>query len=144
MKNNELNISYQSHFEEVLSFVKSKKQEVYKKVNTSLIELYWSVGKYISQKVKDEIWGKGVVVELAQYIKKSEPNIKGFSSQNLWRMKQFYETYQSNQKLSTLSRVLPQNINNIFKDTYVLEMLQLLAKQIVITRKMAGDFGRTK
>jgi len=30
--------------------------------------------------------------------------IKGFSAQNVWRMKQFYETYEGNKKLSTLSR----------------------------------------
>ena len=30
--------------------------------------------------------------------------IKGFSPQNIWRMKQFYETYAENEKLSTMSR----------------------------------------
>ena len=31
-----------------------------------------------------------------------EPNIKGFTARNLWRMKQFYETYKDNEKLTTL------------------------------------------
>jgi len=32
--------------------------------------------------------------------------LKGFSAQNLWRMKQFYEIYHQNEKLSALLRVL--------------------------------------
>ncbi len=45
--------------------------------------------------------------EILLTIKEKEPNIKGFFSQNLWRMKQFYETYKDNEKLSTLSREIP-------------------------------------
>ena len=48
--------------------------------------------------------GKSVVTELARYIARTEPGIKGFSDKNLWRMKQFYETYKDNEKLSPLVR----------------------------------------
>ncbi len=75
--------------------------------------LYWNVGQYISEKVQHSDWGKSVVVELANYIKQQEPNIKGFSSQNLWRMKQFYETYKDNENLSTLSREIPWSHNMV-------------------------------
>jgi hypothetical protein len=44
------------------------------------------------------------VQELANFIQKKEPNIKGFSAQNIWRMKQFYETYKENEKLAPLWR----------------------------------------
>ncbi len=40
--------------------------------------------------------------ELANFIQQSEPNIKGFTPRNLWRMKQFYEAYKDNKKLTTL------------------------------------------
>jgi predicted nuclease of restriction endonuclease-like (RecB) superfamily len=39
---------------------------------------------------------------LAEYIAQKQPNLKGYSKQNLWRMKQFYETYRDDEKLSTL------------------------------------------
>jgi len=45
-----------------------------------------------------------VVTELAKYIRKTEPEIKGFSDKNIWRMKQFYEIYKNFPKLSTLLR----------------------------------------
>jgi len=91
-----------SDFNKVLDLVYFYKQKAYKEVNKSLIELYFNIGKYLYEKVKNEKWGKGVVEDLAQYIKQKEPNIKGFTARNLWRTKQFYETYKDNKKLSTL------------------------------------------
>jgi len=89
-------------FSEVLSLVESYKQKAYKEVNKVLIELYWNIGEYISTKTQKDNWGKSIVEELAVYISQQEPNIKGFTARNLWRMKQFYETYRDNKKLSTL------------------------------------------
>lgn len=45
-----------------------------------------------------------VVSELAQYIQRNEPGIKGFSDKNMWRMKQFYESYKDVPKLSAMLR----------------------------------------
>jgi predicted nuclease of restriction endonuclease-like (RecB) superfamily len=44
------------------------------------------------------------VTELAKFIQTNEPEIKGFSDKNLWRMKQFYESYKDFPKLSPLVR----------------------------------------
>lgn len=92
-------------FNEVLEMIKAAKQKVFAAVNTSLIDLYWQIGCYISQQVEKSGWGKSVVEELANYIRTQEPNSEGFSKQNLWRMKQFYETYKdADEKLSALLR----------------------------------------
>jgi len=99
------------NFNEVLKTIQTSKQKALQQVNTTLIELYWEVGKYISTKTISENWGKSVVKELAKYIKEKEPTIKGFSDKNLWRMKQFYEIYKDNEKLSTLSRELSWSNN---------------------------------
>lgn len=40
-----------------------------------------------------------------------EYGAKGFEEKNLWRMKQFYETYRDNEKLSTLLRDLSWSNN---------------------------------
>ena len=52
-----------------------------------------------------------MVAELANFIKTQEPEIKGFSDKNIWRMKQFYETYRDFPKLSTLSREISWSHN---------------------------------
>jgi len=66
--------------------------------------MYWDIGRYISDKVATEKWGRSVVQEFSQYIQAHFVGIKGFSPQNVWRMKQFYETYANNEKLSPLVR----------------------------------------
>ncbi|MCK5538159.1 MAG: DUF1016 family protein [Bacteroidales bacterium] len=90
------------HFSEILGSIKSAQKKIYKHINSSLMGLYWDIGGYISEKTKTEKWGKSVVEELSDYILNNEPNLKGFSSRNIWTMKQFYETYKDNQKLPSL------------------------------------------
>jgi hypothetical protein len=106
----------QQDFVDILIQIKQAKQKAYAQINTTLIELYWNVGQMISQKVSSATWGKGVVTELARFITLNDPTIKGFSDKNLWRMKQFYETYKDDQKLSALLRELHPSIENTFKD----------------------------
>ena len=100
-------------FHELLQKIQTVRKNVFSHANKSLIELYWHIGKTISQKVKNEAWGKGVVTELANFIATNAPETKGFSDKNLWRMKQFYESYRNNEKLSSLVRELPWTHNTI-------------------------------
>lgn len=106
-------LTIQQDFSEVLQHIQQARQNVFAQVNTALIDLYWQIGKIISEKVQSEAWGQGVVRELAQYIAQNAPDIKGFSDKNLWRMKQFFETYRNDEKLSSLVRELPWTHNTI-------------------------------
>lgn len=176
----------QLQFEHITQLIEQAKSQAFQKVNTEIIDLYWNIGAYLHLQVNDGNWGKSIIKELATYLKNKQPSTKGFSAQNLWRMKQFYETYKDaeklstllreipwshnmaiissaksseeqefyiklvikerlsfrelerqmnssyyervmlgNTKLSTLSREFPEDVSHIFKDTYVLEMLQL-------------------
>lgn len=104
---------YYTDFDALLTIIRQAKQKAVQQVNTTLIDLYWEIGKTISQKVGKEKWGKGVVESLANYIKQNDPISKGFSDKNLWRMKQFYETYKENKKLSALTREIPWTHNTL-------------------------------
>ena len=101
-------------FAEVVSMIQHTRNEVVRLANTSLIDLYWRVGKYISVKISVSEWGDGVVRQLAEYIERNSPETKGFSDKNLWRMKQFYETYNgADEKLSPLVRQISWTNNLI-------------------------------
>lgn len=106
-------IAFQQDFSQVLQQIQRSRQKIFAQINTALIDLYWQVGQTISQKVQTEAWGKGVVKGLAQYIAQNDPDIKDFSDKNLWRMKQFYETYQSDQRLMPLVQELSWTNNTI-------------------------------
>ena len=106
-------LTYSQEFNALLLKIKQAKQQAFAQVNNILIELYWQIGKTISHKVQSTAWGKSVVSEFAKFISDNDPEIKGFSDKNLWRMKQFYETYQDDEKLSTLARELSWTHNAI-------------------------------
>ncbi|HUI07232.1 MAG TPA: PDDEXK nuclease domain-containing protein [Verrucomicrobiae bacterium] len=98
-------------FREVIGLIQSARARALQTVNTELIDLYWRVGEYISRKVETAVWGKAVVQQLADYLERTEPELRGFSAPNLWRMKQFYDTYRTQPKLSALLRELPWTHN---------------------------------
>jgi predicted nuclease of restriction endonuclease-like (RecB) superfamily len=75
-------------------------------VNKELIDLYWQIGEHISRKVATGAWGEGTVEALTEHIWRRQPGMRGFSASNLWRMRQFYETYRDQPKLATLLREL--------------------------------------
>lgn len=94
-----------NQFEDVVMLIQRTRSKAMRVANTALIDLYWQIGGYISQKISTAEWGDGVVIQLADYIAKNYPELKGFSDKNLWRMKQFYETYRNaDEKLSSLVR----------------------------------------
>ena len=95
----------EQQFQQVVGFITSARDKVYRVANSALIDLYWQIGKYISLRIKDAQWGDGVVAQLADYIQQNLPDSKGFSDKNLWRMRQFYDTYnETDAKLSSLMR----------------------------------------
>lgn len=96
-------------FAAVVQLIQFARNKAYQAVNTTLINLYWQIGKHISEQVQAQKWGMGVVAELASYISRTEPSAKGFSDKNLWRMKQFYETYKDAAILAPPRGVWPGN-----------------------------------
>ncbi len=121
----------QSQFEELRSIIVSHKNRAYQAVNTELISTYWEVGKYISGKVKAAEWGTGAVNEFVDYLKKEQPDIKGFERRTIYRMVSFYETYSSPEFVSALPAQIYNT--NYQKNTIVSALLTQLGgeKQIV-------------
>ena len=105
--------SMDSSFAEVVRLIEQARQRAYQAVNTELVGLYWQIGQYISDKLAAAEWGEGVVDSLAQHLARTVPGQRGFSAQNLWRMRQFFDTYRGDAKLSALVRVLPWTHNLI-------------------------------
>lgn len=141
------------NFSEVVRLIKKSRFAALKAVNSELINLYWQIGEYIAERIESEGWGKSVVKDLADFIQRTEPTLKGFSPQNLWRMRQFYETYKNAPKLSPLVREISWTNNLIIlsraksieeKEFY----LRLSASEKLTSRELerqidSGVFERT-
>jgi predicted nuclease of restriction endonuclease-like (RecB) superfamily len=91
-------------FAEIAAIIDRARENVFRSVNREFISMYWDIGRYVSKKCKTAGWGKSVVSDFSIFIRSNYAGLKGFSPQNIWRMKQFYETYVGNEKLSALLR----------------------------------------
>ncbi len=79
--------------------IRDAKYVAIRKANNTLMELYFSIGEYISSQKLVEGYGKGVVERLSIDLKQEFPDM-GLSPRNIWNMKMFYERYKaSDQKL---------------------------------------------
>jgi predicted nuclease of restriction endonuclease-like (RecB) superfamily len=101
---NELTPKNQAEYGEMISIIERARENAFRAVNRELISMYWDIGGYVSEKVRHGGWGKAVVEDFARFIQTERPDIKGFSASNIWRMRQFYETYNGNEKLAPLVR----------------------------------------
>ncbi|QIG88498.1 DUF1016 domain-containing protein [Chryseobacterium sp. POL2] len=100
-----------TQFLDILHLIQQSRNNAIKAVNVELINLYWNVGAYIKQKLSVSEWGDKTVEELAIYIQKNNPELKGFNRRGLYRMIQFYETYASHSIVSAVRTQL-QNAEN--------------------------------
>ena len=91
-------------FTEILSIISKAQSRALASVNREMITMYWEIGRIVSEKAASDGWGKSTVSSLAAFLQSKIPGSSGFSDKNIWRMKQFYETYKDNQKLSPLVR----------------------------------------
>ena len=89
-------------FTEIAQIIEEARNSAYRKVNEELILMYQRIGQFLSEKSKEATYGDGYIDSLAEYIQNQFPGIKGFNRRGLYRMKQFYETYADNEKVSAL------------------------------------------
>ena len=81
----------------IIAMIEQARNNALKTVNAELIQLYWNIGEYLSAESAKSAWGDSFIDDTAKYIKENCPEIKGFSRRNLYRMRQFYETYKDNE-----------------------------------------------
>lgn len=100
--NNSIPEDYSNLLIEVKQRIRSAQYEALKAVNKELIALYWDIGKTIVTRQQGESWGKSVVEQLAKDLQVEFPGIGGLSARNIWRMRDFYLTYYTKEKLTPL------------------------------------------
>lgn len=58
-------IQYNNDFENIIAIIEHSKARAIKAVNAEMIEMYWQIGKYISEKAANNGWGKSVVQDFS-------------------------------------------------------------------------------
>ncbi len=97
--------------DEIKNRIRQSRLQVAHAANRELIQLYWWLGKMITEKQEQLGWGKSVVEQLAKDLQKTFEGRSGFSAQNLWYMRQFYLAYRDYEFLQQLVGEIPWGQN---------------------------------
>ena len=65
------------------------------KVNSKQLLFNWRLGRDLVIRRVEEKWGKGIVEQVSLDLQAGFPNVKGFSTSNLWYMKKWYQFYSA-------------------------------------------------
>ena len=102
---------YNEMLREIVAEVKMTRIVIANRLNTSVIQLYWNIGKRLASEKLEKGYGGKVVEQLSIDLKCEFPDTDGFSPRSLWDMKRFYEFY------TETNQILPQTVavseNNI-------------------------------
>jgi predicted nuclease of restriction endonuclease-like (RecB) superfamily len=102
MQTNHPDTAYQQFVTEVKQRIRQAQYQALKAVNKEQIQLYWELGRLIVERQQQHGWGKSIVENLAKELQAEFAGTGGFSTQNLWYMRQFYQTYANNPILQPL------------------------------------------
>lgn len=111
MKNIDNN-TFATFLKEIKTKIYSAKSKAILSANRLMIELYFEIGKSIVEKQEALGWGKSVVEQMSKDLIDEFGEKSGYSSSNLWRMRNFYLSHKDNEKLAQAVREISwgQNI----------------------------------
>ncbi len=92
-------------FDDVLAMIQAARVQTAAAVNTALIDLYWSIGQHIYQKVANDGWGQGTVATLADYIRSRLPNARLLRAKPLADAPVFRHLSEQSKTLTTGERI---------------------------------------
>ena len=103
--------TYADMLQSIKTAVRASRLRAQRTVNRELIGLYWVIGSEIAQRQEQKGWGKSVVEQLSRDLRQEFPGQQGFSTQNLWYMRQFFLEYQIDPNLQQLVGEIPWGQN---------------------------------
>lgn len=120
---------------QVITAIKTTRITLARRINTSMIQMYWNIGERLSKEGIEKGYGSSVVKRLSADLQHEFPNTTGFSPRNLWNMKLFYEFYAlADEKLQRSVALLPWRHNLlIISKISSLDEAQFYTEQVCFT-----------
>jgi hypothetical protein len=94
-KNKDISKTILTQFDELRAIIERSRNLTCKFVNEHLLNSYWAVGCYISNKLKTSEWGNRVVDGFSEYFQTQCPDIRGYGRSSLYNIVKFYDTYST-------------------------------------------------
>ena len=86
---------YKQWFADIKSRLRNSQIKAAIKVNSTLLEFYWSLGRDIVKMKAEQAWGSGVLQQLSFDLRDEFPGMKGLSYTNLRYAAQWFRFYTS-------------------------------------------------
>lgn len=98
-------VSYINFLNQIKSDIQQTQLRAALSVTQDLTNLYWRIGKGLSEKVIEEGWGAKTIERISKDISSSFPEASGFSYRNLYFMRQFAEGYPDGISETAVSQI---------------------------------------
>jgi len=112
---------------EIRSLIEMSRHHAAVTANLALVNLYWNIGRIITQDIKKNEkragYGEQLVEEVARVL--TQEYGQGFSARNLWDMNRFYAEFRILQPLpaESHSEQIRQTVSNEFRKNRILQAL---------------------
>jgi predicted nuclease of restriction endonuclease-like (RecB) superfamily len=97
MKTNNKAIIATQEFQQVHGIISLHRSRALQTVNNENLQTAWEVGAFVSERLKNSVWGSKTVMQLSEYLRTQDPTLRGYSRRNIYNMVAFYEAYSSAQ-----------------------------------------------
>lgn len=112
----EMSDAYLSFIEEVKAEIRKRRISVVLNANSSMICLYWNIGRAILKKQEEEGWGAKVIDRMAKDLKDAFPEMSGFSPRNIKYMRKFAESWPDFEIVQQVVAQIPWRTNRMLLD----------------------------
>jgi predicted nuclease of restriction endonuclease-like (RecB) superfamily len=133
---------YVSLLTEVKERVRAAQYEALRTVNKQLVSLYFDIGRLIAERQSGNSYGRSVVRQLSIDLRTEFPAVSGFSERNLWYAREFFLTYNGNEKLQPLVAEIGWAHNILIfekcKDDFEREFYLRMTKRMGWTKNVLG------
>ena len=107
----EMSDAYLKFIEEVKSEIQKQRISVVLNANSSMICLYWNIGRSILKKQEEEGWGAKIIDRMAKDLKEAFPEMSGFSPRNIKYMRKFAESWPDFEIVQRVVAQIPWRTN---------------------------------
>ena len=107
----EMSDTYLNFIEEIKAEIQKQRISVVLNANSSMICLYWNIGKAIIKKQEKEGWGTKVIDRMAKDLKDAFPDMSGFSPRNIKYMRKFAECWPDYEIVQRVVAQIPWRSN---------------------------------
>ena len=86
-----------TEFKQVQGIISLHRSQALQTVNNENLLVAWEVGAFVSDRIKNSVWGSKTVMQLSEYLRAQDPTLRGYSSRNIYNMVTFFDAYSSTQ-----------------------------------------------